>query len=97
MPSVTRPGTGLSSPKRHQARYSGVKVAQSRRAMGVFLHPSQARQRQRQRAEATQSGLVLERRFPKSAAQARYVVWREEHRGEQRQLPWSLPAPGAQV
>ncbi|XP_076409422.1 uncharacterized protein LOC143269021 [Peromyscus maniculatus bairdii] len=63
-----RPVPPRSSPERRQARYSGVKVAQSGRAVGEFLHGTggiAARQaRRRQRAEATQSGPVPKRRVP---------------------------------
>ncbi|XP_021075445.1 uncharacterized protein LOC110337045 [Mus pahari] len=122
MSSVTRlyreTGSSLSSPKRRQARNSGVQVVLSGRAMEEFLRGPDgiaARMaRQRQRAEATQSGLVPERRVsPEPTAQARYVAWKEkedshawtallaaasrQHCGEQRQLSWSRPAPGAQV
>uniref|UniRef100_A0A8C8TMB1 cDNA sequence BC030500 n=1 Tax=Peromyscus maniculatus bairdii TaxID=230844 RepID=A0A8C8TMB1_PERMB len=65
---MRRPVPPRSSPERRQARYSGVKVAQSGRAVGEFLHGTggiAARQaRRRQRAEATQSGPVPKRRVP---------------------------------
>ncbi|XP_006509453.1 uncharacterized protein LOC234290 isoform X1 [Mus musculus] len=76
-------GSSLSSPERRQARNSGVQVALSGRAMEEFLHGPDGiaarKARQRQRAEATQSGLVPERRVsPEPTAQARYVAWKEK-------------------